>query len=205
MIRRVFNTISLAILTAFIISGCATTEVTSAWKDPTYIGQPRKVMVILVAKKSSNKRIFEDEFVLKLKAHGVDAFASYTVMTQKDQGDPAVIAAKLKEQDADAVLISRLVSKKTVKYEVPASVYYPPSSYGNCWDYLGYCSQAVFSPGYTAEDDYALMEINLYDARSGKLFWAVASETLLMGTDQELIKSYIGVMVDTMVQQKLLK
>jgi hypothetical protein len=49
------------------------------------------------------------------------------------------------------------------------------------------------------------MEINLYDARSGKLFWAVASETLLMGTDQELIKSYIGVMVDTMVQQKLLR
>lgn len=93
----------------------------------------------------------------------------------------------------------------SVQTYVPGSVYYPPSNYGNCWDYYGYCSQAVYTPGYTAEDEYALMEINLYDTQDDKLIWSATSETELLGSNQEQIKSYISVMVNAMVEQKLLR
>jgi len=63
----------------------------------------------------------------------------------------------------------------------------------------------VFTPGYTVEDEYALMETNLYDAGNGKLIWSAASETEMLGSDQELIKTYIGVMVKAMLDQQLLK
>jgi hypothetical protein len=192
-------------LIAMFIPACATTTLTSAWKDPSYQGQLSKIMVIGVAKKPLNKRIFEDEFVRQLKARGTNAVASYTVMPDDKQGDNAVIAAKMKEQGADAVLISRLASKKTVHTYVQGSAYYPPPYYGNWHDYYGYGSQAVYTPGYTAEDEYALMETNLYDAGNDKLIWSAASETEILGSDQNQIKSYIGVMVKAMADQKLLR
>src|SRR3990170_7573915 len=126
MKRTVRNSISFGILITMLITACATTKLTSAWKDPSYKGQPRKIMVIGVAEKPVSKRIFEDEFVRQLKARGTDAVASYTVMPDEKQGDHAVIAAKMKEQGADAALISRRASKKTMQTYVPGSVYYPP-------------------------------------------------------------------------------
>jgi hypothetical protein len=205
MMRTFRSSIGFGVLITMLITACATTQLTSVWKDPTYKGQPRKIMVIVVAKKPVIKRIFEDEFVRQLKARGVDAVASYTVMPDKKQDDHVVVAAKVKEQGADAVLISRLVSKKTVQTYVPGSIYFPPSNYGTWHDYYVYGYQAIYTPGYTAEDEYALMETNLYDARNDKLIWSVASETELQGSNQDQIKSYIGVMVNAMADQKLLR
>jgi len=196
------------LLIAMLIMGCAATRLTSAWKDPSYQGQPRKIMVIAVTKKPLNKRIFEDEFVRQLNARGTKAVASYTVLPDDKQSDHAVIAATVREQGADAVLISRLASKKTINTYVPGSISYPPSypSYYSNWrDYYGYGYRVVYTPGYMAEDEYALMETNLYDAGSDKLIWSAASETEIMGSNESQIKSYIGVMVNAMADQKLLR
>ena len=205
MKRTLRNSICFGMLIAMFIPACSTTKLTSVWKDQTYLEQPRKIMVIGVAKKPVNKRILEDEFVRQLKARGMDAVASYTVMPDEKQGDQAVIAAKMKEQGADAVLISRLASKKTMHTYVPGSVYYPPSYYGKWRDYYGHGYQAVYTPGYLAEDEYALMETNLYDAGTDKLIWSASSETEIWGSHQDQIISYIDVMVKTMAEQKLLK
>ncbi len=205
MMRTLRGSLGFALLIAMLITACATTMLTSVWKDPSYRGQPRKIMVIGIAKKPLNKRIFEDEFVRRLKTRGTNAVASYTVMPDEKQGDHTVIAAKLKEQEADAVLISRLASKKTVHTYMPGSVSNPPSYYGNWRDYYGYGSQAVYTPAYTAEDEYAVMETNLYDAVNNNLIWSASSETEIQGSDQKQIKSYIGVMVNAMIDQKLLR
>lgn len=216
MMRTLRNSLSFGMLIAMFFTACATTRLTAVWKDQSYQGYPRKIMVIGVAKRPVNRRIFEDEFVRQLKARGTDAIASYTVLPDDKKGDNAAIAAKMKEQAADALLITRLVSKKTVQIYIPGSVYYPPSAYrpwrdhyppyyGTWRDYYGYGYQAVYTPGYMAEDEYALMETNLYNAGNDNLIWSALSETEIMGSDQNLIKSYIGVMVNSMADQKLLK
>lgn len=205
MIRSLRNSISAVLLTSLCMAGCATTNLTSSWKDPAYTGQPRKVLVIGVARKPIIKRMFEDEFVRQLKERGIPAVASYTVMPDAKQGDHAIIAAKMKEQGADAVLFTRLASKKTVRTHVPGSFTVQPAYYGNWRDYYAYGSQVMYNPGYTAEDEYALMETNLYDARNDKLIWSANSETEVMGSDQNQIKSYIRVMVNEMGDRKLVK
>ena len=205
MKRTLRIVIGFGVLMALLITACATTKFTSVWKDPSYRAQPRKIMVIGVAKKAINKRIFEDEFVQQLKARGTNAVASYTVMPDEKQADNTAIAATMKEQGADVVLISRLASKKTVHTYVPGTVTYPPAYYGTWRDYYGYGYQAVYTPGYVAEDEYALMETNLYDADSGKLIWSASSETEIRGSDQNRIKSYVGVMVNAMAEQRLLR
>ena len=178
---------------------------TSDWKDREYQRKPLKIMVIGVTKKPENKRIFEDEFVRQLKTWGTDAVASYTVIPDEMQGDHAVIAAKMKEEGADAVLISRLANKKTVYASVPEKGIHPPYFYGNWREYYGYGSKVVYTSEYTAEDEYALMEINLYNARNDKLIWTALSETDFLGSDRNQIISYIGVMVKAMVDRKLLQ
>jgi len=203
--RTFLSLAGFATIIALFIAGCATTRLTSAWKDPAYQGRPRRILVIGVAKKPANKRLFEDEFVRQLKANGTEAIASYTVMPDSQQGDNAVIAAKIQEQGIDAVLISRLTSKKTVDTYVPGTNTYSPAYYGNWRDYYGYGLQAVYTQGYMAEDEYALMETNLYDAGNNKLIWSALSETEIQNSDQAQIKSYIGVMVKAMIDKKLLK
>lgn len=205
MKRSLRSSISFGMLIALLLTGCATTTLTSDWKDPSYQGQIGKIMVIGVARKPLNKRNVEDEFVRQLKARGTHAVASYTVMPDTKQLDNAVIAEKMKEQGADAVLISRLASKKTVQIHVPGNVYYPPSYYGTWRDYYGYGYQAVYTPGYTAEDEYAVMETNLYDGGNEKLIWSASSETEIQGSNQDQIKSYISVMLNAMADRKLLK
>lgn len=202
---RTSRNLIIGLFIAMLITACATTKLTSVWKDPSYQKKPLKIMVIGIAKKPVNKRIFEDEFVRQLQSKGADAIVSYTVMPDAKQEDYGIIGDKMKEYGADAVLITRLVSKKTLKTYVPGSVYYPPTEYHNWRDYYRYGAQAVYVPGYMVEEEYAVVESNLYDAGTDKLIWSASSETEIRGSKQSLIKSYIGVMVDAMAKQNLLR
>ncbi len=204
MLRSLRNPFGFLILAAMLVAACSTTMLNAVWKDPLYQERPQKIMVIGVAKKAVNRRIFEDEFVRQLRIHGTDSIASYTVLPDSQQGNQAAIAAKVAELGADTVLISRMVSKKTVQVYVPGTFNYPPPYYGTWPDYYGYGYQAMYTPGYMAEDEYAVIETNLYEAKKNKLVWGASSESAMRGSDQNQIKSYIGVMVKTMVGNRLL-
>lgn len=204
MKRLLSGSISLVLAAAVLLTGCASTQLTSVWKDPAYQVHPTKVMVVAVAKKPMKRRIFEDEFVAQLRAHGTDAVASYTVLSDKKQDDQDAIAAKVKELGADAVLVTRLVSKKTIQVYVPGVPYFPPPYYGRWPDYYGYGYRDMYSPGYMAEEQFAVMESNLYDTTKDDLIWAATSETEISGSDQARIKEYIGIMVKNMGAHGLL-
>ena len=196
--------LGLLILVAMLLTACASTQLNSVWKDPSYQARPAKIMVVGVAKNPINRRIFEDEFVQQLKSRGTDAIASYTVLPDNQQGDQAAIAKKVAELGADTVLITRLVSKKTVHVYVPGTPYYPPPFYGSWPDYYGYGYRYMYTPGYIADDEYAVIETNLYEAKSDKLIWAASSETGIIGSDQSIIQGYVGVMVKNMIGLGLL-
>jgi hypothetical protein len=62
----------------------------------------------------------------------------------------------------------------------------------------------MYTPGYIAEDEYAVIETNLYEAKGEKLIWAASAETGINDSDQNLIQGYIGVMVSNMIELGLL-
>lgn len=204
MLRLVQIPFVILMLVAVLVTACSTTKLNSAWKDPSYQTRPSRIMVIGMSKNPAKRRMFEDEFVLQLNAHGAEAIASYSVLPDKQQSDHKAIAEKVAQLGADTVLITRLVSKKTVHVYVPGTVYYPPPYYRTWPDFYGFGYQAMYTPAYVAEDQYAVIETNLYEAGNNKLIWTASSETEVSGSDQKLIKSYIGVMVKTMVDQGLL-
>jgi len=204
MLHYLRNPLVYLIPLALLLSACASTQLTSVWKDPSYQTRPARILVIGMARSPLNRRLFEDEFVRQLEAHGTSAIASYTVLTDAQQGDQAVIAKKVAELGADAVLITRLVSKKVVQVYVPGTPYYPPPYYDTWPNYYVYGYRYMYTPGYIANDEYAVIETNLYDAKTDKLIWAASSETGINDSNKNLIKSYIKVMVNNMIGLGLL-
>jgi hypothetical protein len=195
----------MALLAAVLLSACATTQVKSVWKDPAYFGRPSRIMVIAVSKEPITRRIVEDEFVLQLKTRGVDAIASYSILPDRSQNDQAIISKMVVQLEADSVLISRLVSKRSVRVYYPATVAYRPPHYGKWHAYYRDGYEMINTPGYTTKYEYALMETNLYDAASENLLWAATTETGVNNLNQTLIKPYIGSILSIMAESGLIR
>jgi hypothetical protein len=183
-----------ALITCFLLSSCATTTTTNVWMDQTYQGPVKKILVMGISQRPGIQRFFEDEFVRQLRARGTDAIAGYSILPYDQKMDKDFIAAKAGESGADAVLVARPIGKKIERSYVPGSYY----RWGS---YYGY----AYSPGYVVDDEYVYIETNLYDVATEKLIWTAQSETIMMATDQELIKSFINTMVAKLASDKVIK
>ena len=206
MSKSVVNSIMVAVLASLLNTACSTApQIKSVWKDSSYQGHPHRIVVIGMAREPLNRRIFEDEFVAQLKARGADALASYALLPDAKQDNQAAIAKMVVEQVADTVLITRLVSKRSVKTVVPGTVYYRPAYYGKWHEYYRYGYDAMATPAYVSKSEYALLETNLYDARTDNLVWAASYEVELASMSSKFIRPYIETMVNTLVEQGLLR
>ena len=191
----------LVLIALFLVCSCATTTMTNVWRDPTYQGPVKKVLVIGIGQKKAAQRFFEDEFVRQLRENGTDAVAGYTGLPYDQAIDKDFIAAKARELGAETVLVTRPVGSKTERTYVPGQVYAVPGPYHRWGSYYGY----AYSPGYVVEDEYVFVETNLFDVPTEKLIWSAQSETVVSSTNQELIKSFVKIMIAKLSSDKMIK
>ncbi len=208
------------IAAALVLASCASTRVTSDWADESYRKQPNKVVVMALMDQIAERRLIEDEFVSEFKSSGVEALASYAVLPEAKPGDREAIAAKVRELGADALLMARLVDRKTERDYVPGAPYIPPASYYDLHSYYGrfyppgfysgpyagFYSGAYpggYSPGYVTERVYGIAEANLYDVTTGKLVWSAVTETEMRGNNRKEIKSYVDQVVKSLRKKNL--
>lgn len=209
----------------FVVTACATTKVTSDWKDPSYSKKPGKVLVLALLNDGGQRRLLEDELAGRMKSAGMDAIPSYTVLPEAGPADKEVVAAKVRELGADAVFTTRLVDRKTVQEYVPGTAYYPPAGYHDLYSYYdgfyrpyapgyggyppGYGAGGVappgYSPGYTRETVYNIAEANLYDAATGTLVWSARTESEMRGNDRKAVNSYASEIMKSLQKQGLVR
>ena len=192
--RKVLCSIILVLSVTFI-NACATTALTSVWKNETYQGGPlRKILIIGVDRNQGMKRLLENEFVLQLKSKGIDAVPSHTVLHEDTMLEKEVITAKISELRIDSVLITTLVDvKETEAYE--SSTFLAPTEF---YGYYMQCCYNVMS-GYNVE-----IETRIFDARYDTLIWSALSATVLERAREETIQSYIAAIVNELQNAKLL-
>ncbi len=206
--KRLIALLSGIVAAAFFVASCATTEVTSVWKDESYQGMPHKVLVQAVLKKPVNRRIVEDEFVRNFRSRGIEAVAAYNVLPGEELATKEALEQQLKSGGFDTLLLVRLTGTKEEQRVVPGTVTQQPLSpvgppFGGWPGYYGGGYTAVYSPAYTVEDRYAVAETSLYDAKTDKLIWTATSETRVSESSQNLIKAYVGVMMDSLRKNKV--
>ncbi len=199
-----FRTLLLA--APLLLSSCASTQLTSVWKDTAYQDHPRKVMVIGMLQAPASKRTFEDEMVRQFRVRGTDAVPSYSLLPEQPAPSRESIERVMQEQGADSVIITRPVDKKTVTTYVPPPPPPPGPMYGAAPSYYGsqWQSYYAYNQGGVRQDEYAVVQTNLYDLRSKRLVWTAASETWLNESSGSAIASFIDVIMKRLAQDTIL-
>lgn len=192
--HTIITAISICML--LLLSSCGTSRLTTTWHDVSYGGQNnlQDVLIIAVTKDETIKRLFEDTFVAQLGAEGVQAIPSYTLSQPVIKPEKEAIDAAEKEAGAQFVIITRHLGTDTKEHYRPpqrVSVFADPY-YGGIHGYYPMAYREVYTPGYTVKVTTVSLEANLYDVKTGKLVWAVRSES----TDPTMTKKYIEELVN---------
>jgi hypothetical protein len=196
-----------AVVCATVLSSCATTVMTGSWVDPTYTSGPfKKVMIVGVAKREAVRLMFEDAFAAQLRAHGVEAIPSGTVLPGTQQLDDKAMASKLAELGCDGVIVTRLLDKRTRTTVYPPTGYVVPVGYyGGYYSYYRGAYAMMYSPGYVEQTTIASLETNLYDARTGRLVWSGMTDTDVIGDPTAQINEFVKVLTGKMAEAKLIQ
>lgn len=176
-------------LLAAIVSGCASTQVVSAWQDPDLGRVPfRKVLVVFQHADPAVRRVLEDEMARDIAG----STPAYTLFSDAEVGDMERVKSRVRAEGFDSAVIMRVVSvDREVSYR-PGRVYGVPAFYGDFWGYWGYGWRAVYDPGYLRTDRIVTIATNVYSVTDDKLVWASQSETFnpgsLRGAIAEVVK-----------------
>ena len=93
------------------LSACSTaTPIVSEWRNPAYaLGPFKRIMVGGPSRETGVRRNFEDDFVVQLRAAGIDALASYRYIPEDEGIDENNLKQAAQKARADAVLFVRSV------------------------------------------------------------------------------------------------
>jgi hypothetical protein len=165
----------IALCAFALLAGCQTTSFKSAWYDTTYSGGVLKRVVVIASDGTvANSRVFEDIFVQKISAAGVQGVPGYATVPPDTRGAEGPFATAVAATGADAVLMVRLLRVDT-KTQVSTTMM-PGPMWGPWGGFYG-------GPGwYPTTDitqyDVATVESNLYDVKTKRLIWAATTDTV---------------------------
>jgi hypothetical protein len=191
---------------AFSLSGCASSsQVVNQWVSPEYDAPRfRHILVLGVSKQPSIRRAFEDRFVARLKAEGVNAVQSYLYIPEDGEAAEALLQTAVRQAKADAALIARLVrvEKKT---EYSPGFYQPSPAFGYGF-YPGYRAAWVgyYEPPRIYQYDVYISETSLYDLEKNQLVWSGTVRTSDPGDIGKEIQSYVEIVVQALKSKNLL-
>jgi hypothetical protein len=146
--NRRYAWIPVLALAGVLVFGCAATRITSSWLDEAYTGGPMKrVLVVGVSEKESVRKIFEDTFVAEMKAVGVDAAASYPLLSDVKRGDAEAVRSAARSLSVDRVLVTHLVAVEEKQvFNPPVTAPVPHDYHYSYGRYYSTVSNAIIPP-----------------------------------------------------------
>ena len=127
-----------------------------------------------------------------MKAKGVMATSSHTLIQREKMWDKATIVQTVKSKEFDSVIITRLVDTKARQQN-----YYRVNMYD-------YYSRFAYPSRTTVNQQKFGFESNLYDAETEKLVFSLYSDTYAQNNIKKRLGSYISTVVNKMVENNLL-
>jgi hypothetical protein len=171
-----------AVVLAALVSGCATTTIRSAWFDTDFTGPPmRKIVVLGGGISATESRVFEDQFVEKLRASGVDAVAGHTVGLDDERlGNDAFVAA-VNNTGAQGLLLVRLLGVDTrtqvTTTMVQGGMGWGRGPWGGPWAAGGTSMRTMVPVQSVSQYDVAAVETKLFQVQTRQVVWAATTST----------------------------
>ncbi|WP_224982318.1 DUF4136 domain-containing protein [Geomonas agri] len=181
------NLIRIAVVLCLttLLCSCASVSVVDTWRNPSLSGNRlHKVLVVSFARKEGSRAVYEDTLVSELHKHGVEAVASYTILSQATLPDWHALDRAVRSTGSNGVLTVQTIKVEKQTTVQPGAVatpypgyWYPPAFPD--WDFPGYYrSMALYGPTYVSTYDVATMQVNLFDLSSDRLVWAGTMQTM---------------------------
>ena len=204
LISRSCILVAPALVVALALAGCAATpQITNQWTNPFYTSLSLKsVMVIGVSKQTNIRRTFEDEFVAQLRATGINAIPSYQYIQEDGQVGEERLKQAVKNANADAAIITRLVRIEQRTNVIPG-FYEPVPAYGFYgWYSSGWLGH--YEPPQVYHYEVYVSETSLYDMIKNEVVWTGTLRTTAPGDIKEEVKRYAETVIQAIKENNLL-
>lgn len=202
-LSRIF---AIAILIATpALAGCSATQMlVSEWSNPGYTSSSfKRIMVGGVGGETSIRRNFEDEFVARLRAAGVDALPSYQYIPEAENVDEAKLKQAAQKAGADAAILARSVSVEQKTEYGPS--YYPSAGFGIFGRNVGASWSGVYGAPRVHRYDVYTSEATLYDVAKNEVVWTGTIQTTQPDNVHTAIKSYVETVIEALNKKNLLR
>jgi len=202
--------LSAAFAAIIALAACQTTSLQSAWFDTSYTGGPfKKIVVIASDGTTADSRVFEDIFVQKLQAAGVQAVPGYTTVPSDARRNESTFAPAVAATGADGVILVRLlrVDTRTQVSTVmmpgpmvgPWGGLYGPGFYGG-----GFYGGGFYAVPNVTQYDVASVETNVYNVARKSLVWAATTQTVNPTTVAQEAPGYVDIIIAQLRARNLL-
>ena len=194
------------ILLAFGLLSCSSpaTTMTGVWRRHGYLRENyAKVLVICIARTEAVRKQVEDEFVKQLQKREKQALASYSLIPDYRDIKKEIVLEKISGKGVEVVLVTSLIERRPKNPPLSGSQYQPDASDQNMYEYSEKSAQQASSPPNSSGVEVAVLETNVYETRTEKLIWSGFSETIIKGSIENAVQSYIKVAMQSMVDSKV--
>lgn len=206
MNKTLFRLGALAVV--LLLNACSNTRLLNVWQDSPPPAQPLShVLVIGVSGQEGVRRSFEDIFAAQLAKQGIIAEPIYRLYSGAAGTDTGMAGGAVPEDElkriiqrtgADGVLVTRLIRTEQ-RLQVTPGAPMPMGFYGfynYAWGY--------YSPPMVDSYTVALLETNVWAARSGRLLWSGTTETVDPDNSVATATDFAKVVTRALVKARLL-
>jgi CRISPR/Cas system-associated endoribonuclease Cas2 len=187
-IVRIFKSLSCTLLSvSLLITGCVSTSIQTDWKDPSFRGTFKKVLVICNVKDPLIRTTLEGDLAAQFTRRGIEAVQSTTLYASLKDVDRERIKRKVREMDVDGVLLIRPVNHKMNTYETY-----------DWWDVY------TDAPDQTLTAEIYRVQVSLFEAAKGKVVWQALSDTIVGGAWMDTVKEFARVMGAKLIERGLI-
>jgi hypothetical protein len=190
---------------AALLAACQTTSIQSAWFDTSFKGGPlKKVVVIASDGTTADSRVFEDIFVQKLVAAGVQAVPGYSTVPADARRAESTFAPAVAATGADGVILVRLLR---VDQRTQVSTMMMPGPMMGPWG--GFYGPGFYGGGFYAvpqvtQYEVASVETNVYYVPTRTLVWAATTQTVDPRTVAQEAPNYADLIITQLRARNLL-
>ena len=172
---QVTTNLSCLAMGLLLLAACTTTKVLNEWRN-TNGADTRFGHIVMVAlfKQDQTRRIFEDEFAWQISNHGQMVTRSYNLVPSLNENTTGRIATIAQAVGADGILAIRMVnSKQSTETATDNSRLVSMNLSG----FLQHSWKDNYDPPELMTNAVMIVESRLFDAKSGKLVWSLATQS----------------------------
>jgi hypothetical protein len=196
--------LAIPVLTALVLAACATAKpLVNQWSNPAYTAPSfKRIMVGWRGGESAIRRNFEDEFVARLKAAGVDALPSYRSIPE-DRFDETQLKQAAKAAGADAVIFARPIKSEQKAEYRPG--YYPYPSFGVFGPHIGATWHGFYGAPSIRQYEVYTSEATLLDVNKNEVVWTGTLRTTEPDNVDAAIKNYVETVIKALREKNILR